>query len=285
MRPVVRVATVNVLNDLSRWQERRSLLAEGLAALSLDVIALQEVTDPLGYCTAHWLARSLEGYELFVCPKSGWGRKCEGIALLSRLPVVRHEILDLQGQQRTAQFVEVRVCGGAVVVANVHLHWPPGLHEARLRQVGRLLAWLESSAPSTAVVVCGDFNAVPGSKAIDVMKERFTSAHEAVHGREPDHTCPTPLVYGGKVRGPITRGLLRLFSNTPGGTWRGTLDYIFVSEGVQVLACDVVLDRPSPDDPGLYASDHFGLAATLALTKPEVVPRSIGSLLGLLSSG
>ncbi len=44
MKPVVRVATINKFNDLSRWQERRSLLAEGLAALSLDLIGLQEVT-------------------------------------------------------------------------------------------------------------------------------------------------------------------------------------------------------------------------------------------------
>ena len=103
MGTILRVATVNILNDLSRWAERRTLLARGLAALSPDLIALQEVTDPLGTSTAHWLAGELGGYSVHVCPKTGWGRKREGIAVLSRLPVERHEILDLRSQQRTAQ--------------------------------------------------------------------------------------------------------------------------------------------------------------------------------------
>jgi endonuclease/exonuclease/phosphatase family metal-dependent hydrolase len=269
VRPGVRVATVNILNDLSRWHERRSLLAEGLAALSLDLIALQEVTDPLGAGTAHWLADALGGYEVFVCPKSGWGRRWEGVAVLSRLPVVRHEILDLRSQQRTAQLVEVRIGACPVVLVNGHLYWPPGVHGARVRQVERLVTWVRAVAPGVPAVVCGDFNATPGSRAITLMKERFASAHETAHGCEPGYTCPTPLVCGGKVRGPVTRGLLRLFSNTPGEPWRGTLDYIFVNPGIEVLGCDLILDRPSPQDPTLYASDHFGLAATLALPETE----------------
>ena len=30
-----------------------------------------------------------------------------------------------------------------------------------------------------------------------------------------------------------------------------------------LVECGVILDRPTPDDPTLYASDHLGLAATL----------------------
>jgi len=266
VKPVVRVATVNILNDLSRWHERRSLLTEGLTALSLDMIALQEVTDPLGAGTAHWLAGALGGYEVFICPKAGWATRWEGIAVLSRLPVVRHEILNLRSQQRTAQLVEVQVGGCPFVLINGHFYWPPGVHGARVRQVRRLLTWLATVAPGTPVVACGDFNATQSSRAITLMKEVFTSAHEATHGCEPRFTCPTPLVSGSRVRGPVTRAVLRLFSNGPGEPWRDTLDYIFVSHGVQVLGCDLILNHPSPQDPTLYASDHFGLAATLTFS-------------------
>lgn len=265
MSSVVRVATVNILNDLSRWRERRTLLAEGLEAGAFDLIALQEVTDPLGDGTARWLARELGGYETFVCPKSGWGRRWEGIAVLSRLPVDGHETLDLGGQQRTAQRVEVRVGPRRLTLLNGHLHWPPGVHAARVRQVERLLAWVGPMGPDDPVVVCGDFNATPGSPAVARMKAAFTSAHEAAHGYEPPFTCPTPLVSRGLVRPFLTRGLLRLFSNVPGASWRGTLDYIFVSPAVRVRGCDIILDRSSPHDPTLYPSDHFGLAATLDL--------------------
>jgi endonuclease/exonuclease/phosphatase family metal-dependent hydrolase len=265
MGPVIRVATVNLYNDLSRWTERRSLLAHELTALSPDLIALQEVTRPLGSSTAHWLGSELGGYEVFVCPKTGWARRWEGIAVLSRLPVEHHETLDLRSQQRAAQLVRVRAGERPVAFANGHFYWPTGAHGARARQVERLLAWVGPLAPESAVVVCGDFNAAPGTRAIALIGRSFASAHQARHGREPDFTCPTPLVFGGKVRGAVTRGLLRLFSNRPGDTWRMTLDYIFVSPGIKVLECGVILDRPSPDDPTLYASDHLGLAATLEL--------------------
>jgi endonuclease/exonuclease/phosphatase family metal-dependent hydrolase len=266
MGPILRVATINILNDLSRWPERRSLLARELATQSLDLIALQEVTDPLGNSTAHWLASELgDGYSVHVCPKAGWGGTREGVALLSRLPVERHETTDLRSQQRTAQLLRVRVGVSPVVMVNTHLYWPPGAHTARVRQIERLLAWVGELAPGAAVIICGDFNATPGSRAIVLMAQSLTSAHAAVHGHEPAYTCPTPLVSGGRVRGAVTRGLLRVFSNRPGETWRDTLDYIFVSPGVRVVECGVILDHPSPDDPTLYASDHLGLAATLEI--------------------
>jgi endonuclease/exonuclease/phosphatase family metal-dependent hydrolase len=48
--------------------------------------------------------------------------------------------------------------------------------------------------------------------------------------------------------------------------WRGTLDYIFVNDRVRVLECDVTLNQPSPSDPTIYPSDHFGLTATLEIS-------------------
>jgi endonuclease/exonuclease/phosphatase family metal-dependent hydrolase len=268
MEPVVRVATVNILNDLSRWQQRLPLLVDGLASLSLDLIALQEVTDPLGCGTAGLLADALGGYYVFACPKSGWGRRWEGIAILSRLPVTRHEVLDLGSQQRTAQRVEFEADGHPVILVNGHFYWPPGVQGARVRQVELLLAWVASNAPCSPVILCGDFNATPESQAIVRVKRSFASAHEAAHGCDPAYTCPTPLISGGRIRGPVTRGVLRTFSNVRGESWRGTLDYIFVSPGLRVADCELILDRPSPDDQTLYASDHFGLSATLELERP-----------------
>ncbi|MEJ7640027.1 MAG: endonuclease/exonuclease/phosphatase family protein [Singulisphaera sp.] len=161
-------------------------------ALSLDVIALQEVIDPLRASTAHWLADELGDYSVHVCPKAGLGRTREGVAILSRIPVERHETLDLGGQQRTAQLVRVRAGGRPVVVVNTHLYWLPGAQAARVRQVERLLDWVGAIEPGATVVVCGDFNATPGSIAIALVKRSLTSAHEAVHGHEPEYTCPTP---------------------------------------------------------------------------------------------
>ena len=266
---MIRVATINILNDLSRWDERRVLLVRGLHALSPDLIALLEVRDPLGTSTAHRLAGEFGDYSVHVRPKTGWGRKYEGIAVLSRLPVESYEVLDLRSQQRVAQLVRVQVGGRPVMFVNGHYYWPTGLNGARVRQVTKVLDAVKALDPGTSVIACGDFNATPASPAIDLMSRTLVSAHEARHGREPEYTCPTPLLGRWRVREIVTRGLLRLFTNRPGGSWRGTLDYIFVSPDVRVIECGVFLDRPSPGDPTLYASDHLGLAATLEILSRE----------------
>ena len=146
---------------------------------------------------------------------------------------------------------------------------------ARVRQVQRVLDHVKGLDPETAVIACGDFNGTPGSPAINLIRQTLVSAHEVHHGTEPAFTCPTPLVSRQRIRGTVTRGLLRLFTNRPGGSWQGTLDYIFVSSEVRVLDCGVFLDDPSPKDPTLYASDHLGLAAVLE------IPESGGSQAGL----
>ncbi len=195
MRTTLRVTTINLLNDLSRWAERRSLLAEGLAPLSLDLIALQEVTSPLGQSTAHWLAGELGGYSVHVSPKTGRGRRHERIAVLSRLPVEGYEVLDLGSQERTAQVLTVRTGSRPVVFINGHYHWLPGVHGPRVRQVERVFRRAEALLPGTPVVACGDFNGLPGSPAVALMRRSFASAHESFHGGEVQSAsrCPAQI--------------------------------------------------------------------------------------------
>ena len=85
-----------------------------------------------------------------------------------------------------------------------------------------------------------------------------------------------------QVAGPNGAGkssLLRLAAARPSDLWRGTLDYLFVDPATRVVDCHLILDRPHPDDPTLYASDHFGLAATLELGDGPEQPRHLTALL------
>jgi endonuclease/exonuclease/phosphatase family metal-dependent hydrolase len=43
------------------------------------------------------------------------------------------------------------------------------------------------------------------------------------------------------------------------------IDYIWVSDGIEVLASEVCFNRPSPDDPSLWPSDHAGVRADLRI--------------------
>jgi endonuclease/exonuclease/phosphatase family metal-dependent hydrolase len=189
----------------------------------------------------------------------------EGEALLSRLPVEDHASLAFGRQGRVAHRITLRTPAGPCVVGNAHLFFSAFNDVTRRSQVERMLRWLPEGMPT---VVCGDFNAEPGYASLAVMRRRFRSAYAAVHGAEPDYTCPTPLERGPGLHHSMRRLALRILGRIlrPGEpSWRGTLDYIFVSLGLYVEDCQLVLNRPSPTDPRIYPSDHIGLMARLRL--------------------
>lgn len=260
-----KIVTLNILNDLSRWPERRTLIATQLAELQPDLIALQEVS--LRQNNANWLAEQLGGYQVQLCPQIGSTR--EGLAVLSRLPITATASLDLLAQRRVAQTVHVKLpTGQTLIMINVHLFWYPGEALARDKQIQMILNWRMSFPPDAAVLVCGDFNGTPNSTALKLMRAQLTSAHVAAHQAEPDYTCPTPLVNHQRLtlRALIRRlrpVLIKILFTHSRTDWRGTLDYIFISERIRVIDCNVALNRPAPHDSTLYPSDHFGLAATL----------------------
>ncbi|NLG73299.1 MAG: endonuclease/exonuclease/phosphatase family protein [Chloroflexi bacterium] len=258
-----RVVTINILSDLSLWEERRGLLVRDLVQSDPQLIALQEVN--LQQNTAIWLAGELGMEYIHLTRKTGKEAEKEGIAILSRIPFQKTAALDLLTQNRVAQSVQVELNGQKLVLANGHFYWQPGPSPARLEQVKRLVQWLLSTAGDLPLVVCGDFNSTPESEPVRFMKARFTSAYEARHGREPRYTAPTPLPRSKRKmlrtlwnfrRDIQLRGLRSYF--------RTTLDYIFVNEKLNVLDSRLLFDQPAPGSRKIFASDHFGIEAELA---------------------
>ncbi|HEX7277503.1 MAG TPA: endonuclease/exonuclease/phosphatase family protein [Acidimicrobiales bacterium] len=234
------VATLNVRNTADRWRARAPLLVEQLVALDPDVVGLQEVRRFPGQ--ARWIAREATRrrgqppeWAVRTAYKSGLKRLWEGLAVLSRLPVAEPAParLRLGGQSRVALRVTVELPDGRPLdVYTTHL--ADGDQRVRCAQAERLLAWMEER-PDVPQVLVGDLNSAPGRGPLKILGRRLRSAHALVHGSEPARTLP-------------------------GG---GVLDYILVNELVTVLDAWVAFDRPSPNDPGLLPSDHFGLAASL----------------------
>ncbi|PJF48945.1 MAG: endonuclease/exonuclease/phosphatase family protein [Chloroflexi bacterium] len=256
-----KLVTFNLLNKPSRWHDRRKLIVRELAELQPDVIALQEVSLP--HNNAEWLADQLGGYTVHTSPKTGALAKREAVAMLSRLPVEGCHTLSLVAQSRVAQAVRLRVGDRPIVIVNGHFMFHVYDHIKRTRQVQRVLNWLRLAAASYPVVVCGDFNATPEMRTIRMMKESFSSAYEVAHGREPEYTCPTPLVYRFHAARKGLSLVGNLIAHRQPEPWRGTLDYIFVDDNFHVRSCEVVLNTPASSDPTLYPSDHVGLCVTL----------------------
>jgi endonuclease/exonuclease/phosphatase family metal-dependent hydrolase len=259
----MRVVTLNLLRDLTRWDERKQLLLAEFERLQPDVIALQEVALPLN--TAQWLAERLHGYAVHLTPKSGRMGAREALATLTRLPVRDVHHIDLGSQHRVAQ--ALRLEGDhPLTLVNGHFHWSPGDSAERARQIRQVRSWIKHVHAGDAragIVVCGDFNGTPESRAMRLMHEEFASAHAVHHGAEPEYTVPTPLHISQSMWRTTALRLYNLALRRSSSPWRGTVDYIFVSRNLRVQSCHVVFDRPAAHDATLYPSDHLGLVAEL----------------------
>jgi endonuclease/exonuclease/phosphatase family metal-dependent hydrolase len=77
----------------------------------------------------------------------------------------------------------------------------------------------------------------------------FRSAMVEANGVEPAVTWPS--------------GLQAPAMDTDGDA--ACLDYIWVRGSVRVEQARLVFDRPHPEDPTLYASDHLGISAHLVV--------------------
>jgi endonuclease/exonuclease/phosphatase family metal-dependent hydrolase len=242
------VATLNIRNLADRWDERLPLLMADFAALQPDLLGLQEVVYVLQQDRVIGAAGAGEYRAI-----RGWaGRPEYGNAMLVRAGLEPTEIerLDL-GQARSAQRIRLALPGGAsLLFAVTHLHHPVDGAGERDAQAAALLAWLDGAPSSDAQVVVGDFNADPLEPAYArVTAAGFRSAFLEANGKEPPVTWPS--------------GLQAPAMDTDGDP--DCLDYIWLRGAAVVDGCRLVFDRPAVDDPTLYPSDHFGLAARLRI--------------------
>jgi endonuclease/exonuclease/phosphatase family metal-dependent hydrolase len=247
----VTVATLNLFNRMGQWGMRAPLVVDQLEELAPDIIGLQEVDLVLdqGMWISRQINKRLPGqphYRIKHAANPGTRASFHSIATLSKLEFREHEILDLMTFERVTQRMVFEADSSPFVFVNTHLHHPVEARQERVEQLERLLVWLDRDVRGLPAVVLGDFNAYVDEPAVALMKHRFRSAHEDVHGREPEKTWSTPV-------------------NTYDDSPHGTLDYIFVSPGFEIVDAGLAFDRPSQHDTDLYPSDHLGLYARLRL--------------------
>lgn len=238
------VATLNILNLADRWHERLPLILADMAALQPDLLGLQEVVYPMQQ--DRLIGAAGEGHYQAV---RGWaGRPEYGNSMLVKEPLAfgAYERLDL-GILRSAHRVIVPLPSGArLLFAVTHLHHPPAATEERRAQVAQLVPWLDTSPAHDAMIVVGDFNADPEEPAYaGMVAGGFRSAYRVANGAEPAVTWPSGL----QAPAMDTDGIPE------------PLDYIWVRGAIEVEDARLAFNRPDPEDPTLYPSDHFGIAA------------------------
>jgi endonuclease/exonuclease/phosphatase family metal-dependent hydrolase len=273
----LRIVLQNLWGRRGAWEERRAVLAAGLRDLNPDLVALPEaivdgeydqVIDLLGsdYHVAHQGERE---------PGDGTDvERGQGHSIASRWPLREVRELDLHVTSRTAGFA----CGilaaeilapepvGPLLFAFHNPSWQLTFAHERELQAVVAAQFLEEFVGGRAmhVVVAADLDADPaaasarfwtGRQALDGTSVCYRDAWESKHPGEPGHTF-------GAEENPL------------GADWDWPfrrIDYIFVRCGehggptLEITACERIFDRPVD---GVWASDHYGLVAELAVPQP-----------------
>ena len=228
----LRLMTYNIHNGFDKNGDLNlEMVAQTIEASGADVIALQEVSR--GWIVngsldgLEWLAARLDMAYHFV----GNADPLTGLAILSRVPITDHGSDSLPPDDllfhRTYLWADLNVAGDTYRLVNFHAHHLQDDHEIRELQVAAVLA---ATPDEAQLIFVGDFNAEPGSPAIDLLQTEGLVAAQSFSGAEPLATFPHP------------EGDRRL-------------DYIWLAP--ELMADDVEIS-------GGQTSDHLALTATIS---------------------
>jgi endonuclease/exonuclease/phosphatase family metal-dependent hydrolase len=265
---MLRVMTLNLWGEQGPHQRRLQVLLAGLETIQPDVLALQEVRDVPGTLAnqAETIAARL-GYQHAFAAATEWGGGMEGVAILSRGPILGSESAELPGAKPTERRV-VLLCrcetpAGPVHVYTTHLNYRLTDGLVRETQVQALDEFAAAHPSDLPQLLMGDFNASPAHDEIRFLRGQTTVGGRRTYWQDAyARLHPDELGYTWAKRNPYTAKLAWLEPDR-------RVDYVFVSpmrgngRGT-VRDCRIVLDEPAED--GVWASDHFGLVAEVRLS-------------------
>ncbi len=267
----LRLLTLNIWSHHPPWPTRKRLIQAGLRTEAPGLVGLQEVLQPHGPGTgqADELAEGL-GYRVVfsrACQLTGPVPADYGVALLSRYPIREHrsELLPTPPgvEPRVLLYALCSVKVGVLPVLVTHLSWEPELAHVRRAQLAHINTFIMHELASLAVqlpeyiqvlppVLLGDLNMRPeapelqefrrSSGFIDCFSVAGQGAGLTMDGRNP-----------AAIKGGVAMD--------------ARIDYLMLGalppSDVRVRAARVCLD--TPDEDGVFPSDHFGVLADLDL--------------------
>ena len=272
----MRVLTMNIYARHRDWEDRRSVLIEGLKELAPDVVSFQETVVTGDYDQV----QDVLGDDYHVFHQTGRSDDGVGASIASRWPfdLVREVDLhiasggDPTGWIGSLTVAEIAVPEpiGPVVLAHHKPTWQSNSEHVREEQAVTAASAIEElvAGAEVHVVVCGDFDATPdaasirfwtGRQSLAGMSVYYQDAWEALHPGDPGDTFVTG-------------------SGLVSGVWKPRpprrIDYVLVRCGsmgatLDITGCELAFSEPIN---GIWASDHFGVVADMSLRPTTTDP-------------
>jgi len=243
------------------WSVRKQRLLDELKSYQSDIVCLQE----LDMYKKHWLGVMSEiGFDSTHVEKTGKRNGCGTFWKRDRFEKVGHLALPLEelyhliekhvderfARRDVANLTLLREfeSGKLMLIVNNHLAWDPEYPEVKLCQIfyvlkatHRFLRNLERNGQPVSVVLCGDFNSLPGSEVYDLITTgRATIPGRYVHFKAPLFAEGIQVTNSRKqiLVNPFTpakSAYFEVFRKEPSFTnyeteFNGTLDYVFTFE-------------------------------------------------------
>jgi endonuclease/exonuclease/phosphatase family metal-dependent hydrolase len=261
----LRLVTLNLWNQQGPLEKRMKLCSEQLSALQPDVIALQEVRQSAAVPNQAATLASALGMQFHFANATPWDGGEEGLAILSKHPIVARGDRELphatEKERRICVHARVETPSGPLDAYTVHLNYRGTHGQIREDQIVATEAFMRE-LPDGRIpkVLMGDFNARPDSDEI-----RWLKGLRSVNGRRVyfqdswAHLHPLEPGWTWAKSNPYTDAMAWLERDR-------RIDYIFVGAtnldgSGMLLDCRVVLDVP--DAEGNFPSDHYAVMAEI----------------------
>ena len=255
--------TINTWKCDGDYHKRMQILASQLQALNPAIVACQECfySDETGTDTLKFLAKKLSMNYAFVAARfkkrhfeANWIDSFSGLGILSAYPLTavnQFNLPEVPGDEdRKVQQAEIALPAGTrILITNVHLTHVNNV-PARKAQAEALANIATANKAFSYSLICGDFNAVPGSVEISAFMNRSGAidCYTAGDGTEPRYSLAEAFAENKKVCVDHIFALHMAVGNSYPR---------FVNSEIVLNVADKVS--------GLYPSDHFGISTQLVI--------------------
>lgn len=245
-----RVVTLNLWHDKADWPRREAVIAAQLKALQPDVIVLQEVLQHAQLRNQAQTLGDTIGYRWrFFSKDATDAERRYGNAILTRHAIRAESWRALRpfDDHRTVAHVRVAIRAREIDMFATHLHYTREGAAIRREQIADVIAYVRDAAGKGPVIVAGDFNAPVDAPEMSTLLDSWKSAYDIANPRAlADADAHTTL-------NPEFHPPLRV-------------DHVlFDPSAFEVVDSGRLLIEQSD---GVWASDHFGVVATLRLVRP-----------------